>query len=237
LPPTATLTTSDRGDLMLSCRKRGTLSYTCPKACSVPVCSMEVPDVKVVRVDPFLGSEAKVEAGGFGDTLMGWMKRGVPAPITAGVRAGGNPADAVVLAEGEKIHLAPALTRVLEGEYCFTLTPLDPAGNRTPLTFRMSWNRETEPEGLVALKVPPGAYALEKQTRDSSGKCNADPDAVAAWIVIAARPAFTALTDRWKQDRSWLNDLSKSGVSPAVVVTARHAMIAELSESPGDASH
>jgi hypothetical protein len=233
LAPTATLKTTDPGDLMLGCPKRGWLSYTCHRfPCSIPVCSLELTDAEVKRVDKAAGSDAPIEAG-LGERLMSWLTRAAPPPpITAGVRAGGNPNDAVVLADAEKVHLAPALTRVLEGEYCFGLIPLGDPERRASLTFRMKWNREEEPEGLVTLKgIAPGAYALEKEIAGPSGACEPDADAVAAWIVIAPRDRFFALTDQWKGNRAWLDNLSQSGVSAVVIATARHAIIAQLSDS------
>jgi hypothetical protein len=233
LAPTATLTAIDSAELMLDCQKRGWLSYTCRRyPCSVPVCSLELADAEVKRVDKAAGSDAPVEAG-LGEKLMSWLTRPAPPPpITAGVRAGGNPNDAVVLWEGDKVHFAPALTRVLEGDYCFDLIPLGDTEKRAELTFRMNWNREDEPEGLVTLKgVTPGAYAMEKEIADPAGSCKADPEAVAAWVVIAPRDKFDALTDQWKGNRAWLDRLSKSGVSAGVIATARHAILAQLSGS------
>jgi hypothetical protein len=233
MPPTATLTTTGPAELMLGCEKRGWLSYACLRyPCRVPVCSLELADAQVRRVDKAAGSDAPAEAG-LGERLMSWLTRpSPPPPITAGVRGGGNPNDAVVLAEGDKVHFAPALTRVLEGDYCFGLIPIGDPIKRAPLTFRMKWNREEEPEGLVTLKgILPGAYALEKEIADPSGSCQADADAFAAWIVIAPPEQFQALTDQWKGNRAWLDNLSKSGVSAGVIATARHAMIAQLSES------
>jgi hypothetical protein len=234
LPPTATLTTKGpAAELLLGCQKRGWLSYTCHRyPCSVPVCSLELVDAEVKRVDKAAGSDAPIEAG-LGDKLMSWLSRpSPPPPITAGVRAGGNPNDAVVLAEAGNIHLAPALTRVLEGDYCFGLMPLGDPERHAPLTFRMKWDREEEPEGLVTLKgLTPGAYALEKEIADPAGACKPDADAVAAWIVVAPRDRFNGLTDQWKGNRAWLDGLSKSGVSAGAIATARHAIIAQLSDS------
>jgi hypothetical protein len=237
LPPTATLTASGPGDLLLSCRNKGLLSYTCLRyPCNVPVCSTNVEDAKVKRMDKQMGSEAQA-APDFGEKLMGWLTRGSPPPITAGVREGGNPSDAVILADGDKLHLAPALTRVLEGDYCFSLSALGANGKPAPVRFRMNWNREEEPEGLVARKgIPAGAYTLEKEVGDASGSCTADPDAVAAWILIAPPNDFNRLTKQWKENRPWLDDLSKSGVSPAVIATTRHAILAGLSAGFSDAS-
>ncbi len=233
LPATATLTTSEPGELVLNCPQNGVLSYSCNKyPCHVSACAAQGSDVTVRRIDK--GAESgSLPSPSLIQSFLGLLSRESQPPVTLGVRgSGGDPRDAVVLQDGGAVHLAPALIRVLEGEYCFGLTSLNSTGDRSVIVFRLVWNKSDEPEGIVKLpNVQPGPYALEKQALDASGTCSADPKAVPAWILVAPESDFENLKTRWKSNQAWLDQLSNSGVNPAAVMAMRHMAITDLSES------
>lgn len=232
LPATAILTTAESGELVLNCPRNGLLSYSCNKyPCHVPVCATQLPDVTVHRIDKGAESGSLPEPSWM-HSFLALLTREPRPPVTLGVRGGGNPNDAVILERGGEVHLAPALTRVLEGEYCFGLTALSAAGPPSESVFRLAWNKSDEPEGIVKLaNVQPGVYVLEKKTLESAGTCSTDSKAVPAWILIAPESDFQDLATRWKSNRAWFDQLSSSGTNPAVVTTMHHAAIADLSNS------
>jgi hypothetical protein len=232
LPTTAVLTTEESGELVLSCPQNGWLAYSCNRyPCRVSACATQLPDVAVHRIDKGAESGSTPDSS-WVHSFVSLLTRESRPPVTLGVRGGGNPNDAVVLERGEEVHLAPALLRVLEGEYCFGLTSLSANRGHSETVFRLAWNKSDEPEGIVKLQnVQAGVYALEKKTLESSGTCSADPKAVPAWILIAPESDFQDLATRWKSNRAWFDQLSSSGANPAVVTAMHHAAIADLSSS------
>ena len=58
-----------------------------------------------------------------------------------------------------------------------------------------------------------------------------DPDATAAWILVAAESDFSRVSTEWKANTTWFNQLEQSGSDPSVVSTVRHAILAYLADS------
>jgi hypothetical protein len=150
------------------------------------------------------------------------------APIIAAARAGGNPGDSVLLLDDRGVHWGPALTRVLEGRYCFRMAPL-PANQRKPTTFALNWDRAVDPEAAVALSgVGPGLYSFEKG-RD--GTCDADPDAVPAWVLISPAADFQRLNALWRNQAPKFAELEAAELELSTVRTLRRAVLSTLADS------
>jgi hypothetical protein len=226
VPERAAISITGPGELILDCREKGWLSYSCSAPCHVPACGEESAGFTRKRVDK--GSTPPQSTV---DKFLALLTRESHPPAMLGVRGSeNNPNDGVVLAQNGELHLAPALTRVLEGEYCFGLKALDANSASAPSELHLKWDKSDEPEGLVkAPNTTPGVYALEKRKLDSSGACSADREAVPAWILVAPEGNYQNLQTQWKSNRAWFEELSES--NPAVVTTMRHAAIAELAES------
>lgn len=226
LAATAELKGTPATPLILDCGKSGWLSYSCSREqCRVPVCSTQVEGVAVQRVDVHAaGAET---SSSLGDMLAALLKRDRRAPQTLGVRSGGNPNDAIVLASGNAVHWGPALTRVLEGRYCFRLASL-PAGGAAR-TFTLEWDRATDREGIAPMpNLPPGVYSLEKGKSDCRFD---DPDSAAAWVLVAPDADFGRVDAQWKAYAASIRQLEQSGTSPAVLSTVRHAVLSALGDS------
>ena len=216
--------------LVLRCPNRVWQSYKCKSACTVPVCSAESKgqfQVKQInKGGPLLASSSR---------LFDMMRRDPSSLRDLSVKGDGDPNEAVVLLQGDTVHLAPALNRVVADQYCFRLYPLEANVSSPPISFRLKWSRDDEPEGLV--QVPdavPGAYELAKGAIDSNGTCRFDSKSVPAWIAIASEAHFKEMTQRWQESRSWFDELSDSGASAEVQTTAQRAVIADLT---GDLPH
>ena len=78
--------------------------------------------------------------------------------------------------------------------------------------------------------VTPGPYTLEKGSPDPGG-CRIDPDAAAAWVLIAAETDFGRASAQWQTDTAWTNKLEESGTSLMAVTTVRRALLAALADS------
>src|SRR5579862_2152148 len=108
LPALADLTAiAGASDLVLQCGPAVWYAYNCGgQACTVPVCATKVDRVTVTRSDPSAGK------GPWGDNpggLLASLIRHEPKdPATLGVRAGGNPNDAVVLQTSQGVHWGAA---------------------------------------------------------------------------------------------------------------------------------
>ena len=213
-------------DAIVDCKSAGWFAYTClTPACSVKVCSKAIQGGESRRVDP----SGQTPARSLSDAL---FARSQTLFVNAAVRGGREPNDAVLFEDAQGVHWGPALKRVLEGEYCFRLTRLPPAGAR-PQVFSLKWDRRKDPEGVMAVPgATPGTYTLEKGAPDGSG-CRVDADAAPAWILIARAPDFSRIEAQWKQDSAWTDRLDESGASQLVVVTVRRALLASLADAPG----
>jgi hypothetical protein len=210
-------------DAIIACGSAGWILHTCSKPDGqVRACDLEGNGVSSGRVDAMAGRPAELRPSYFG-------RESTPR-ITAAVRGGREPNDALLLQTAQGIHWGPALDRILEGEYCFRLTRLPAAGSH-PLVFQLKWDRRKDREGVMAVPaVTPGTYTLEKGTPDPGG-CRIDPDATAAWVLIASESNFNRASGQWQTDTAWTNKLEESGTSLMAVTTVRHALLASLADS------
>ncbi len=222
----AILTGPESSELVLKC-PTGVLSYKCTGgACKVPACASSAPNVTISRLD-----KGPLPASSESFSLLSVFKRAPANTVSTVVRGETNPNDAIVILKGDEVHLAPALNRILEGNYCFSLQSLETSDASSAL-LKLNWNKDDEPEGMVkAPGLKPGVHLLERKILTDSGSCAVDSKSVPAWILLAPETQFRELTDQWKAKRPWFDELTASGSSPAVVATMRHATIAELSQS------
>jgi hypothetical protein len=155
-----------------------------------------------------------------------------PKPAqTLGVRAAGNLTDAVVKQVGDKVLWAPALARVLEGNYCFQVGVL-PAGTAKPRSFVLQWNREGD-AGVELRNLPAGLYTLERGTPAGNGGCEIDdPDAAKAWVLVVSESDFERVRKEWESYTPGLKQLAESA-GPEVASTVGHAVLAALADSAG----
>ena len=226
----AALLASQPGDVLLDCGSGGWLSYTCKtgncqsRACALSGTNVVVEKVQLRRAD-LLGDVVESLA----DFL---FKRQLRQPIVAAARAGGNPNDAVVVKDSKGIHFGPSLSRVLEGTYCLSLTPL-PQGTATSLSIQ--WDRAVDAEGLVtADRVAPGLYQLEKGSAPPGPSgCTADSDGAAAWVLVADAGQFPRLDTAWRSQLPAIAELEQAGVGRSTVDTVRHGVLAALAEALG----
>ncbi len=214
---------SEASDLVLDCGKDGWLSYYCEKPCHVAACAAG----NGKRVDPVTRGGSSIVG------LFASLVKREPTPLAVlGVRAGGNLTDAVVRQTGTEVHLAPALNRVLEGRYCFRFTPLPPGNPDATRTVTMDWDRSAESEGIVSIpNFRPGLYVLEKSTPGDSGNCVFDIDAVKAWALVTSDADFSGIEPQWKDYTAQLREIERSGASPGILLTVRHAILAHLADS------
>ncbi|MCU1339242.1 MAG: hypothetical protein JWO19_4823 [Bryobacterales bacterium] len=233
--------TANATALILECGQAGWLVYECgAQPCRIPVCATKVDGVRVQRSDPGGASNNRAESGRGvltsrvapeSRTLFDTLFRRQPKdPVTLGVRSGGNASDALVLQNAQGIHWGPALNRILEGRHCFRLSSIPAAG--PVLTFSVDWDRSLDPEGVARVPMASaGLYEIVKGVPGSGGNCPADPDAAAAWVLVAPEPDFPRISADWKNDAAWFSQLEQSGSDPSVVATVRHAVLAYLADS------
>jgi hypothetical protein len=229
VPANAQITgaSGESSDLLLDCGPgAGSLSYSCKNApCMVMACRTNLENVNVQRVDAL----PRESSGSFFSALF----RRDPAPVALlASRAAGNISDAVVTQTGDQVHLAPALNRVLEGKYCFRFTPLPETNRSTIETATMNWDRTSDAEGLLsAPKLRPGLYSVEKSNSDAEGACTFDPDTPRAWILVTPEAEFAHTNQVWTEFKQKLRAMEDENVSPDVVRTTRHAILAHLADS------
>lgn len=226
LAPNTPLTAQESGDLLLNCGTSGLVSYSCRNGpCRAEACALRGEGVVVQPVN--------LKAAGFPDFgLTALFTRQPKAPILAVARAGGNPVDAVVRQAPDGVHWAPALNRILEGDYCFRVSHLPVEDNRRAQTFTIHWDRTVEPEGVAAtLNLTPGLYLIEKGTPSADRACMLDPDATPAWVLVVPQAAFDRMNTEWKDNLARLAQLERSGAPISVVSTVRHALLASLADT------
>jgi hypothetical protein len=217
---------SKASDLVLSCGDEGWYAYSCRNdSCNVSACQKpDNADVERRRVDPEGWAKPKP---GLRNMLASFLSR-ESGNVTLGVRGGGNLNDAVLQQSGAKVAWGPALTRLLEGDYCFRAKTLSKGGGE-PLVFTMKWDRT----GDGAVEVPglrAGLYTLERGTSNASGGCQIDdPDAAKAWVLIASEADFSRLHGLWDSYAPGLNDLAES-TSTEISATIAHSILASLAD-------
>jgi hypothetical protein len=221
---------TEPSDLILDCGKAGWLSYTCGKLpCTVRACQAKTENVSVLRVDLAAGSGEPSETSA--DWFASLFKLEPQSLEVLGVRAGGNVTEAVLRETGSDVHLGPALGRVLEGTYCFRFTPLR-RGSNSATEATLKWDRDADFEGLVSLPgLHPGLYAVEKSSSEAAGACTFEHEANPAWVFIASASDFPGLASQWKRYAVQLNEMSKDGATPGVLLTVRHAALSHFAES------
>ena len=222
LKPGDPLTARNAGDLMLECPGKIVLTYTCrAETCRVNACSeIAAPGITIHSSKSLLGG-----------WLAALLTREPKEAVVAAARVGGNPSDGVVLQREGAVHLSPALTRVLEGHYCFLLAPL-PLTASQPAHVTLDWDRAVDAEGVArAPSLQPGLYALRKGSPRAGDECQLDTDAPPAWVLVAPTSDFPRLNAEWKQQAGAIASLEQSGASLAAVTTFRHAVLAQLAGS------
>lgn len=230
VPPGAALTgaSAESGSVLLDCGSGGWLSYTCKGSggCRVAACSTQAEGANVLRVDLANQVASKVASS---NSLFKYEPK---ETAVTGVRAPGNPNEAVLVQTATGVHFGPALSRVLEGQYCLRLTRLPAQSGNAPQIVTIAWDRSVDPEGIASTPgFLPGLYSLEKGAPGEGGRCEVAPDAVAAWVLIAPESQFSSLSADWKKVTAQARDLSSSGASREVLVAARHAILASMADS------
>lgn len=196
----------------------GWYSYECAVACTFQAGTFR--DTSTVKVTHLL------QVSQWTSSL---FKREPKELVALGVRAGGNPSDAVLMQAAQGIHWGPALTRVLEGRYCFRLKAL-PVSNSSAHIANLNWDRDSDPEGIApASGLAPGLYSLEKGTGDAA--CMVEPDGVPAWVLVVPEAQFESANAQWKTESSQIGRLERSGLSAAVATTLRHTVLAGLADA------
>jgi hypothetical protein len=232
LASSAEITGRNANDLILDCGAAGWLAYTCKKApCRVQACARTADGVSIQRVDPDARNGAGAPAS-LGSMLASFLRREPKSPETLGVRAGGNPNDAVLARNGEEVDFAPALTRVLEGRSCFRLSRLPAGAVGAGATFILDWDREKKDSGRARVAgIQPGAYTLQKGTPAAQDRCVFDDPAAPGWVVIVRQSEWARIDAQWKSYTPWFRQLETSGSTPDVVATVRRAVLSSLADS------
>jgi len=214
--------TADDGELIVECPK-GWMQYTCGDNCQFPPC-FDKSDTK-----PRVGKITVKELGMGSRFLNALVAREPKDVVTLGVRAGGNPSDALLLEDARGVHWGPALNRVLEGHYCFRLTPL-PSG--TVRTFSLDWDRSSDPDGVgVAPNLTAGVYSLQKGTPGSSSSCAVDPDSVPAWVTILPQDQYAKASAVWKTESARITQIERSDEGSDAAAILRHDVLASVVDS------
>jgi hypothetical protein len=237
IPASANLTAKARSDLVLDCGKDVLRAYSCNSACTItpvamdkglPVCRETVSGAAVQRVDPYGWVDPKPSPGGMAASLFSHQPKNAQV---LGVRAAGNLSDAVVRQAGDKVLWAPALARVLEGNYCFQIGAL-PAGSSKPRAFALEWNREGD-GGAQLSNLAAGLYTIERGTPGEKGSCQIDdPDAAKAWVLVVGGNDFERIQKEWESYAAGLRQLAED-TGPEVASTVSHAVLAALADSAG----
>jgi hypothetical protein len=232
LASSAEIAGRNANDLILDCGSAGWIAYTCKKApCRVQACARSAEGVSIQRVDPDARNGAGAPAS-LGAMLASFLRREPKSPETLGVRAGGNPNDAVLARNGDEVDFAPALTRVLEGRSCFRMSRLPAGAAGTGATFIVDWDREKNNTGRARVAgLQPGAYTLQKGTPAAQGRCVFDDPAAPAWIVLVPQGDWARIDAQWKSYTPWFRQLETSGSTPDVVATVRRAVLSSLADS------
>jgi len=222
-----TLTATKSGELLVQCSDLRLMSYSCRlNPCTVQACvTQKAPGLDV--------REVELRKAGIG--FLQWDRltsRQPRSPIFAAARAGGNPNDAVLRQEGESVHFGPALTRVLEGQYCLRIRELPVESSAPPRVVTLTWDRAVEPEGMASVPgLRPGLYTLEVGAPESGGACRVDAEQVPAWVLTAPDSSYGNVNRQWRDALPGLAELDRGGASQALLITLRHAALATLAES------
>lgn len=224
--PNSNIEGSNASDLVLNCGADGWYAYSCRKdRCSASACQKTGnSEVEIRRVDPGGWANPKPAPGNMASSFFSRARNS----SILGVRGGGNLSDAVLQQSGASVAWGPALTRLLEGDYCFQVKAL-PEGK--PFVFTLKWSRTGD--GAVEVSgLPAGLYTLERGMANGSGCLIDDPDAATAWVLIASQPDFGRLRDLWNSYAPGLNDLAVT-VSAEVSATIAHSVLASLADTAG----
>jgi hypothetical protein len=205
------------GSLLVECDRRELYSYSSPcpaPSCNVTVCAKDGP-----AAGKTLGSNW---------TVSGLLTREPRDPVVAAGRAGGNPNDAVVLADERGVHWGPALARVLEGETCLRVTPVAATAPSTR-TVRFDWDRARDDLGTPPTPAPPsGLYEIQKGAAGAA--CAADPDATPVWVLIVPAAQFERANGAWTTAAADVARFQNDGVPLPALVALRRATLAFLDD-------
>jgi hypothetical protein len=211
----------ESGDLILKCPRDVVLVYSCTsEKCNAQACKPEkFSGLRVTQISFLLKLPSLLE-----------REPEATAAVLA-VRGTNGPGDAVVLQTPQGVHWGPALTRVLEGRYCFRLAHL-PNGSGGPREFTLDWDRSVEKEGIAAVpNLAPGLYRFEKGAPAANGACGVDAGSAPAWVLVTPQARFAAIDKQWEEDSAKIDDLEQDGVSTAALTALRHAALATLADS------
>lgn len=239
IPAYATLTGKGPSALVLDCSSNGVhrwFSYMCAAApCEVPACSENRTGVKVKRVDPYAWAERPDESL-LSRMLAAFFTREPQSIENVGVRAAGNLTDAIVRQIGDRVFWAPALSRLIEGSYCFQLDRLPATGSSKPIIFVLDWDSEDTQKKDGASLLPgliSGSYTLRRGTPAEGMRCRIDdPDAAPAWVDVVPDSSFEEIQAEWQRDSVGFDKLVRD-VGPDVASVVRHAVLSYLADSIG----
>src|SRR5262245_8179464 len=221
IAPKSMLVADGVGDIIVACSDTLQMYYGCAGGkCEVEVC---------------LASGTNVKARAINVRWRSLLNREPRQPVMAAARAGGDPNDAVLLLDPRGLHLGPALTRVLEGKYCFVLNPLTVASAGAPKAVTLDWDRAIDAEGIAAAPgLTSGLYGLVKgNPTGSGGACATDKEGIPAWVLLTTGRDFRSASASWKSQSDVAADLERNGASRGTVSTIRHAALAGLAEPTG----
>ena len=219
------LTATAPGGLLLDCPNE-LVAYSCRgNDCGTQACEQK--SIGQVRRTVIRSKAQAPAARGWMDAL---FRREPREPIVAVARAGGNPVDAVLLAEGRGVQWGPALMRVLEGRHCFRLTSLPANPGARSVSFTLDWDRTLDATAVQSVPgLASGLYLLEKGPA-SAGACQPDADGVPSWVLISAANSFAQLNATWQAENEALTKLETEDVDVASIRAMRHAVLAALAD-------
>jgi hypothetical protein len=137
-----------------------------------------------------------------------------------------------VIQTPQGVHWAPALIRVLEGQYCFRLTHLPVSAVSGTHAFAMDWDRSVEKEGIATVpNLLPGLYRFEEGTPAPNGACRLNADSAPAWVLVTPQARFAAIDKQWQEDSAKIDDLEQVGLSTSALSTLRHGVLATLADT------
>jgi hypothetical protein len=228
----ATVSADDRanttrgGELIVNCSTGGVFIYACPNACELKVCNGEHQ-----KPDRSASSSAGTFLGNLSAFATALLTREPKEPVQAYSRTSGVPNDAVLLRDERGVHWGGAFDRVLEGKYCLSVSPLQPAASSAATIVSIEWDRERDGEGVVqAPNLRPGLYGLRKGTPAGAG-CSLDTDGTTAWVLIPSPAESQRLSDEWKKSSQSLEELQAADLAESTIVTIRHTVLAGLADS------
>ncbi len=225
------LRSSATGELLLHCGRQGIIAYSCKnQSCAVQACSTQGQNVTAKMIEA-KSAGINASSSALSGILDGVFYRRPRAPIIAASRAGGGPSDAVLLQDSKGIHWGPMISRVLEGRYCFRVSPLRSENKSQPATFNLAWDREADADAAVAVTgLTAGSYQIETGV-PSGANCAVDPSTVPAWVLITSSSRFQHAAADWKEGQTGLANLQSGGLTLAAAESLRRLLLMSIENS------